>query len=312
MSTIAEAVESVFRDQYGRVTASLIGYFRDFDVAEEAIQDAFVTAIARWPHDGVPDNPAAWITQTAKRKAIDNLRREGVRKRKYAALAVQTEGPDAEEFDMLDDEPASALKDERLQLIFTCCHPALNLEAQVALTLRTLGGLTTGEIARAFLVPEPTLSQRLVRAKRKIRVAGIPYRVPPDHMLGERLTAVLAVVYLVFNEGYSATAGDELVRRDLCSEAIRLGRVLAQLMPDESEVLGLLGLMLLHHSRREARTTADGEPILLEEQDRLSVRRRASSTPGVVQQHEAEEPEDFGLVRHQFGQNSAETYRFGA
>ncbi len=268
MSTISEAVESVFRDQYGRVTASLIGYFRDFDVAEEAIQDAFVTAIARWPRDGVPDIPAAWITQTAKRKAIDNLRREGVRTRKYAALAAQAEGPDVRELDMLDDDPASALKDERLKLIFTCCHPALNLEAQVALTLRTLGGLTTGEIARAFLIPEPTLSQRLVRAKRKIRVAGIPYRVPPDHMLVERLTAVLAVVYLVFNEGYSATAGDELVRRDLCSEAIRLGRVLAELMPDESEVLGLLGLMLLHNSRRGTRTTADGEPVLLEEQDR--------------------------------------------
>ena len=267
MASAHEAVESVFREEYGRVVASLIRHFGDFDVAEEAIQDAFAVALERWTRDGVPGNPAAWMTTTAKRKVIDRLRRERVRVDKYAAL-LNSQGEDHAEDDILENAFDSSLQDDRLRLIFTCCHPAINLEAQVALTLRTLGGLTSSEIARAFLVPEPTLAQRLVRAKRKIRRAHIPYRVPPDHQLPDRLAAVLAVIYLVFNEGYSASAGDDLVRRELCSEAIRLGRVLAELMPDDPEVLGLLALMLLHDSRREARTSADGEPVLLEDQDR--------------------------------------------
>ena len=267
MTDSLEAAEKVFREEYGRVFASLVSVFRDFDTAEEAIQEAFVVAIDRWRLVGLPDNPATWITTTARHKAIDSLRRERVRVDKYAAL----DRPDStgeEEFGMPDDEPESSLQDDRLRLIFTCCHPALSPEAQVALTLRTLGGLTTSEIASAFLVPVQTLAQRLVRAKRKIRDAGIPYRVPPDHLLPERVNVVLAVIYLVFNEGYSASSGDNLVRRDMCSEAIRLGRVLVQLMPDEPEAAGLLALMLLHDSRRDARVSGNGEPVLLEDQDR--------------------------------------------
>ena len=282
MTDSIEAAEGVFREEYGRVFASLVSVFRDFDTVEEAIQDAFVVAIDRWRLVGLPDNPAAWITTTARRKAIDNLRRERVRVDKYAALD-RLDSTGEEEFGMPDDEPESSLQDDRLRLIFTCCHPALSPEAQVALTLRTLGGLTTSEIASAFLVPVQTLAQRLVRAKRKIRDAGIPYRVPLDHLLPERLNAVLAVIYLVFNEGYSASAGDDLVRYDLCSEAIRLGRVLVQLMPDEPEAAGLLALMLLNDSRRDARVSESGEPVLLEDQDRsLWDRSKTEEGKGLV------------------------------
>jgi RNA polymerase sigma-70 factor, ECF subfamily len=244
--------------------ATLIRVLGDFDLAEEAVQEAFAVALERWPRDGLPDNPAAWIITTARNRAIDRLRRQRrlVEKtetlRRLAALDASAEDPVTQ----------TTIPDDRLRLMFTCCHPALAIEARVALTLRTLGGLTTEEIARAFLVPEPTMAQRLVRAKRKIRDAGIPYRVPPDHALPERLRAVLAVVYLVFNEGYAASAGDTLIRRELCAEAIRLGRVLAGLMPDEPEVLGLLALMLLQDSRRDARVSGDGELVLLEDQDR--------------------------------------------
>jgi RNA polymerase sigma-70 factor, ECF subfamily len=265
-SDVRAAAERVFRAEHGRVVASLILTFHDFDLAEEAIQDAFAVALERWPRDGIPPNPGAWIATTARRKALDTMRRERVRAEKYAAL--RDLGAQTPEEPEVQPDAAAAPGDERLRLIFTCCHPALALEAQVALTLRTLGGLSTAEIARAFLIPEPTLGQRLSRAKRKIREAGIPYQVPPDHLLPERLGAVLAVVYLIFNEGYAASAGAALIRRELCAEAIRLGRALAELMPDEPEVGGLLALMLLHDAWRAARTSADGNPVLLEDQDR--------------------------------------------
>ncbi|HVU77148.1 MAG TPA: sigma-70 family RNA polymerase sigma factor [Gaiellaceae bacterium] len=245
-------MEDVFRDEWGRVLAALIGFLRDFDLAEEAAQEAFAIAAERWPRDGTPANPGAWLVATARNRAIDRIRRE----RTLAAKTRLLEVPEAVE----DDVDETTFKDERLELLFTCCHPALALDAQVALTLRTLGGLETDEIARAFLVPTATMAQRLVRAKKKIKAAGIPFRVPPAHLLPDRLAAVLAVVYLVFNEGYGG-------RGDLASEALRLGRALTGLMPDEPEAHALLALMLLHDARREARF-AGGELVLLADQDR--------------------------------------------
>jgi RNA polymerase sigma-70 factor (ECF subfamily) len=269
MTSVPESIEQVFRREHGRIIASLIRACGDFDLAEDALQDAFVQALDRWAERGVPDNPAAWLTTAARARAIDRLRRARVGAEKYALLGERAM-PDEGALAMLNQGHDSSLEDDRLRLIFTCCHPALNLDAQVALTLRTLGGLSTAEIARAFLIPEPTMAQRLARAKHKIRAAGIPYQAPPDDVLPERLMAVLAVVYLIFNEGYAASAGDALIRRDLCGEAIRLGRLLAALMPEEPEALGLLALLLLHDARRGARLSAAGMPVLLEAQNRAS------------------------------------------
>jgi RNA polymerase sigma-70 factor, ECF subfamily len=249
---VTTTLEQVFREQWGRVLAALIGFLGDFDLAEEAAQEAFAIAAERWPRDGTPSNPRAWLLTTARNRAVDRIRRDRTLAEKTLLLEV------AEAVEVTMDD--TAIPDERLELIFTCCHPALATELQVALTLRTLGGLTTTEIALAFLVPEATMAQRLVRAKRKIKAAGVPFRVPPDHLLPDRLTAVLAVVYLIFNEGYGG-------RGDLANEAIRLGRALAELMPDEPEVQGLLAMMLLLDARREARFQ-DGDLVLLEDQDR--------------------------------------------
>lgn len=260
-------IEQVFREEYGRIIATLIRISGSFDLAEEALQEAFVAAVSKWELEGSPDNPGAWLTTVAHRRLLDALRRDRTRTDKQAELTYESNRlqPFVEP-ELFED--VVEYSDDRLRLIFTCCHPSLTREAQVALTLRTLGGLTTTEIAHAFLVPEPTLAQRLVRAKQKIRLAGIPYEIPSLERIADRLVAVQAVIYLIFNEGYAASAGQSLIRNDLCAEAIRLGRVLCELLPDEPENLGLLALMLLQDSRRDARVNKQGELVTLDEQDR--------------------------------------------
>src|SRR5712692_8938216 len=267
MQPATETLEQVFREEYGRIIATLIRLSGSFDLAEEALQEAFTSAAATWEQKGAPRNPGAWLTTVAHRKLLDAVRREKTKSDKETELEYEIERLHPYDEPELFEETME-YADDRLRLIFTCCHPSLNRESQVALTLRTLGGLTTTEIARAFLLPEPTLAQRLVRAKSKIRLAHIPYEVPRLEILAERLASVQAVIYLIFNEGYTATAGDQLVRTDLCAEAIRLGRLLCGLLPNEPENIGLLALMLLQDSRRNARMNEQRELVTLEDQDR--------------------------------------------
>ncbi|MBZ5604888.1 MAG: RNA polymerase sigma factor [Acidobacteriia bacterium] len=275
MDDIRSTAEAVFRSESGRIVASLIRISGSFDRAEEAMQESFAAALASWPVKGIPENPAAWIMTAAHRKLIDDVRKERTRREKQDSLRYETPAETAPV-----ETPDMNFSDDRLRLMFTCCHPAINAEAQVALTLRTLGGLSTPEIAKAFLLPEPTLAQRLVRARRKIQEARIPYEVPPPDRLPDRLAAVQAVIYLIFNEGYAASSGTNLIRSDLCAEATRLGRVLCELMPKEPENFGLLALMLLQDSRRNARVR-DGRLITLEEQDR-SLWDQAEISEGLV------------------------------
>ncbi len=288
-------IEAVFRSESGRIVAGLIRVSHSFDLAEEAMQDAFAAAVVSWRATGIPDNPAAWITATARRKLIDYARREQTRRNHEDQLTYEY----ASRSNETDEEMSRPFADDRLSLIFTCCHPAINMPAQIALTLRTLGGLTTPEIARAFLLPESTLAQRLVRAQRKIQQARIPYQVPDAAVLPKRLASVQAVLYLIFNEGYSASSGDSLVRRELCAEAIRLARTLNELLPDNPESMALLALMLLQDSRRDARSSDDGQLVLLEEQDR-SLWRQDQIAEGI------------GLVERALGRRNVGPYQLQA
>jgi RNA polymerase sigma-70 factor, ECF subfamily len=288
-------IESVFRSESGRIIAGLIRVSHSFDLAEEAMQDAFAAAVISWRSEGIPRNPAAWITATARRKLIDYARREQTRRNHEDELTYEY----ASRTNEIDEEICRPFDDDRLSLIFTCCHPAINMQAQIALTLRTLGGLTTPEIARAFLVPEATLAQRLVRAQRKIQQARIPYQVPDAASLPKRLASVQAVLYLIFNEGYSASSGDSLIRRELCGEAIRLARTLNELLPDNPESMALLALMLLQDSRRDARANDDGQLVLLEEQDRSLW-------------HQDQIREGIGLVERALGRRNVGPYQLQA